>query len=30
MKKVDDIWYTKEREVHPAKQRWIEALTHSG
>ncbi|MGB5278806.1 MAG: hypothetical protein WBP02_16765 [Gammaproteobacteria bacterium] len=30
MNKVDDIWYTKEREVHPAKQRWIEALTHSG
>ena len=30
MKKVDDIWYTKDREVHPAKQRWIEALTQSG
>jgi hypothetical protein len=30
MNKVDDIWYTKDREVHPAKQRWIEALTHSG
>lgn len=30
MTKVDDIWYTKERETHPAKQRWIEALTHSG
>lgn len=30
MNKVDDIWYTKEREVHPAKQRWIEALTQSG
>lgn len=28
--KIDDIWYTKAREVHPAKKRWIEALTHSG
>lgn len=30
MVKVDDVWYTNDREVHPAKQRWIEALTHSG
>lgn len=30
MTKVDDVWYTKDREVHPAKQRWVEALTHSG
>lgn len=30
MTKVDDVWYTKDREVHPAKQKWIEALTDSG
>jgi hypothetical protein len=30
MTKTDDIWYTKEREIHPARKRWIEALTHSG
>ena len=30
MSKVDDIWYTNERQVHSAKQRWVEALTHSG
>ena len=30
MTKVDDIWYTKDLEVHPAKKRWIEAITHSG
>lgn len=30
MIKVDDVWYTNDREVHPAKQRWIETLTHSG
>ena len=30
MIKVDDVWYTNDREVHPAKQRWVEALTHSG
>jgi hypothetical protein len=28
--KVDDIGYTKDREVDPAKQRWVEALTRSG
>ena len=30
MTKVDDVWYTNDREVHPAKKRWIKALTHSG
>ena len=30
MTKTDDIWYTQEREIHPARKRWIEALTHSG
>ena len=30
MTKVDDIWYTKDLQIHPAKKRWIEALTHSG
>ncbi len=30
MTKVDDIWYTKDREIHPARKRWIEAITHSG
>ena len=30
MVKTDDIWYAKDREIHPAKKRWIEALTHSG
>jgi len=28
--KVGDIWYTNDRQVHPAKQRWVEALTHTG
>jgi len=30
MTKIDDIWYTKERDIHPARKRWIEALTQSG
>ena len=30
MIKVDDVWYTNDRKLHPAKQRWIEALTDSG
>ena len=30
MTKVDDVWYTNDREVHHAKKRWIKALTHSG
>jgi hypothetical protein len=30
LRKVDDIWYARDREMHIAKKRWIEALTHSG
>ena len=29
-RKVDDIWYASNREMHIAKKRWIEALTHTG
>ena len=27
---VDDVWYTTERELHPARQKWLTALTQSG
>jgi hypothetical protein len=30
LKKVDDFWYARDIQIHPARQRWIEALTHSG
>ncbi|MFW2372045.1 MAG: hypothetical protein ACN4GM_02920 [Gammaproteobacteria bacterium] len=30
LKKVDDIWYAKNMEMHEVKKRWIEALTNSG
>jgi hypothetical protein len=30
VKIVDDIWYTTEREIHPARQKWLTALTQSG
>ena len=28
--KVDDFWYARDMQMHPARQHWIEALTHSG
>lgn len=30
LKKTDDIWYAKGQKVHPAKQRWVQAITRSG
>jgi len=30
LNKIDDVWYAKGHAIHPAKKRWIEALTHSG
>jgi len=30
VKIVDDIWYTTEMEIHPARQKWLTALTQSG
>jgi hypothetical protein len=30
VKIIDDIWYTTEREIHPARQKWLTALTQSG
>ena len=30
VEKVDDFWYTKNRQMHPARQSWIAALTNSG
>lgn len=30
VKIVDDVWYTTERELHPARQKWLTALTQSG
>ena len=30
VKVIDDIWYTTELDVHPARKKWIDALTQSG
>lgn len=30
VKKVDDFWFAKDREMHDVKKRWIQALTQSG
>lgn len=30
LKKVDDFWYAKDREMHDVKKHWIDALTQSG
>jgi hypothetical protein len=30
VKIIDDVWYTTEREIHPARQKWLTALTQSG
>jgi hypothetical protein len=30
VKIVDDVWYTTEGEIHPARQKWLTALTQSG
>ena len=30
VKKIDDLWYTTELDIHPARKKWINALTQSG
>jgi len=30
VKIVEDLWYTEEREIHPIRKRWLDALTQSG
>jgi hypothetical protein len=30
VKIIDDVWYTTERDIHPARQKWLTALTQSG
>jgi hypothetical protein len=30
VKIIDDMWYTTEREIHPIRKKWLDALTQSG